>query len=81
MENRILKRKLTFVHHLFNLPKDSLASQVALLQDRFSLPWLISEMKEVIKALELPDMKKVSKIQWRNIVNKMIKEKNKKRLG
>ena len=51
------------------------------MQDRFSLPELISEMKEVIKALELPHMKKVSKIQWRNIVNKMIKEKNKKRLG
>ena len=77
MENRVLKRKLTFVHHLFNLSEDSLANQVAILQDRLSLPGLISEMKEVIKDLELPDMKKVTKIQWKNLVNRKIKEKNK----
>ena len=58
MENRILKRKLTFVHHLTNLPEDSLACQVATLQDKFSLPGLIAEMKNILCELDMPDMKK-----------------------
>ena len=77
MENRILKRKLTFVHHLANLPEDSLAWQVATLQVKFSLPGLMTEMKEVLSEMEMPDMRKTSKSIWKNIVNKKMTEKNK----
>ena len=42
MGNRILKRKLIFVHHLFNLPETSLANQCAIMQEEMALPGLIS---------------------------------------
>ena len=42
MGNRILKRKLIFVHHLFNLPETSLANQCARMQEEMALPGLIS---------------------------------------
>ena len=77
MENRILKRKLTFAHHLTNLPEESLAWQVAALQDKFSLPGLMTEIKEVLSELDMPDMKKTPKFVWKNIVNQKMKEKNK----
>ena len=77
MENRVLKKKLILVHHLMNLPEDSLAHECAIMQERFSYPGLISEMKEVMKGLDLPDMKGVSKDHWKNLVKRLMKEKNK----
>ena len=65
MENRILKRKLLFVHHLVNLTEDSLAYQCAMVQDKLSLPGLISETKDIIKEMELPDIQSVTKLQWK----------------
>ena len=66
-----------FVHHLFNLTDDSLAYQCAMVQDKLSLPGLISETKEIISELQLPDMQSVTKIQWRNMVHKKLLVKNK----
>ena len=40
MENRVIKQKLLLVHHLVNLPEDSLAKQVAEVQDKLNLPGL-----------------------------------------
>jgi hypothetical protein len=77
MGNRIMKRKLIFVHHLFNLPETSLANQCAIMQEEMSLPGLISEIKEVLAELDLPNMKSLSKLQWKNLVNKKILKKNK----
>ena len=77
MANRVLKRKLIFVHHLMNLPEDSLANECAIIQERLSFPGLISEMKDFLKGLDLPDMREVSKDQWKTHVNKLIREKNK----
>jgi hypothetical protein len=77
MGNRILKRKLIFVHHLFNLPERSLANHCAIMQEEMSLPGRIIEIKEVLAELDLPNMKSVSKPQWKNLVNKMILKKNK----
>ena len=74
---RVVKRKLIFVHHLMNLPEDSLAHECAIIQERLSFPGLISEMKYFLKGLDLPDMREVSKDQWKTHVNKLIREKNK----
>ena len=71
----MLKRKLLFIHHLINVEEDSLAHQCALVQDKLSLPGLISEMKEAIKELDLPNMKNVPRNQWKSLVNKKMKEK------
>ena len=78
MENRVIKQKLLLVHHLVNLPEDSLAKQVAEVQDKLNLPGLISEMKEIIKHLELPNVESVSKMQWKSKVNESMINKNKK---
>ena len=59
MKNRIIKRKLTFVQHLFSLPEDSLAHQCAVMQDNLSFPGLVEEVKGIVSELELPDMKGV----------------------
>ena len=77
MENRILKRKLLFVHHLVNLTEDSLAYQCAMVQDKLSLPGLISETKDIIKEMELPDIQSVTKLQWKNLVQQKLLIKNK----
>ena len=37
-------------------------------------------MKDILSELDMPDMKKTSKILWKNLVNKKIKEKNKTEL-
>ena len=63
-----------------NLPEDSLAHECAVIQERFSFPGLITEMKEVLKELDLPDMKSVSKDQWKSLVYRIMKEKNKQDL-
>lgn len=64
--------------YLVNPPEDSLAKQVAEVQDKLNLPGLISEMKEIIKHLELPNVESVSKIQWKSQVNKSMINKNRK---
>ena len=64
---------MLLVHHLVNLPEDSLAKQVAEVQDKLNLPGLISEMKEIIKHLELPNVESVSKMQWKSKVNESMK--------
>ena len=47
------------------------------LQDEFSLPGLITEIKNILSKLDMPDMKKTSKMLWKNLVIKKMKEKNK----
>ena len=45
-------------------------------QKEMSLPGLIIEVEEVMAKLDFPDMKSVSKLQWKNLVNKDILKKN-----
>ena len=77
MENRILKRKLLLYYHLIHLPQDSLAWEIAQIQDELHLPGLIQECKENIDHLKLPEAKKCSKFQWKNAVKKKMMEINK----
>ena len=77
MENRILKSKLLLYHHLTHLPHDSLAWEIAQIQNELHLPGLIQECKENIEELKLPEAEVCSKFQWKNTIKKKIKEKNK----
>ena len=76
MEHRIAKKKLILFHHLTNPPMHSLAAEVASEQATLSYPGLVMECTNLITNYNLPDFKKLSKKQWKNIVNKKIKEKN-----
>lgn len=77
MTNRIIKKKLIFYHHLTHLSEDSLAWQVGQIQLKLDLPGLLQECKELETELSLPDTLKCTKNQWKNIVNKKVREKNK----
>ena len=63
MENRIIKKKLNFFHHLLHLPQDCLAWEVAQLQAKLSLPGLVEERTTLIKMMELPDPGSCTKLQ------------------
>ena len=75
MINRIIKKKLLFFHHLLHLPNDSLAWEVAQIQMNLGLPGLMEECLSLTKELDLPKAENCSKSQWKNIVNKKVKEK------
>ena len=48
MENRIMKKKLLFIHHLETLPEDSLAHEVYVIQKQYDLPGLVKECKDFL---------------------------------
>ena len=79
MENRILQNKLLFYHHLLNLGEDALAHQVAIIQQKYGYPGLISECVKIADKLNLPDITngQYSKLQWKRLVKEKIQQKNK----
>ena len=77
MEHRIAKTKLLFYHHLINLPEGSLALEVANTQKTLSYPGLVEECHTLIDKYELPDVKYLSRIQWKKLVKAKVKEANK----
>ena len=80
MEHRIAQKKLLFYHHLINLPKNSLAYEVAATQVALSYPGLMMECLDLMEEYNLPDAKLSSKIQWKKIVKKAICDENEKSL-
>ena len=76
MEHRINKKKLMFYHHLVNLPEDTLASEIAKTQETLSYPGLVRECKTLIEEYDLPPISNMSKLEWKRIVNKTIKNRN-----
>ena len=77
MSNRILLRKLLFLHHLATLPETSLAKEVYDLQTQLNLPGLVSECHEFLRDQEFVAIHKYSKFQWKSKIKKIILEKNK----
>ena len=77
MENRIIKKKLLFYHHLLHLSQGSLAWQICQVQTKLALPGLVQECKELIKIMELPNVEHCSQLQLKQAVNKAMKTKNK----
>ena len=80
IELRILKRKVLFLHHLENLPEESLAKQVYNAQTRMCLPGIIHECSEFLAKFGLSDLKQFSKSQFKKVVTEKIKFLNKEKL-
>ena len=82
MENRIIKKKLTFYHHLINLPDEALAKQMMNVQLEHQFPGLVKECLNYLRELKLENvnLKNVSKTLWKKEVKKAIKIKNEKEL-
>ena len=77
MKNRILKKKLLFLHHIATLEEDSIAFQVYSVQKRLELPGLLQECLEFLVKFGIIDVNKYSSGQWKKLVEKNITQKNK----
>ena len=77
MSNRILLKKLLFLHHLATLPETSLAKEVYNLQTQLNLPGLVSECQEFLRDHELVDIQKFNKYQWKRKIKQIVLDKNK----
>ena len=80
MEYRVLEKKLNFLHHLHNLPVNSLASEVLAIQTKEGLPGIVEECQDFLAKYEIYNLKQFSKLQFKNFVRKKISELNKDKL-
>ena len=77
MQHRIALKKITFFHHLMNLPHNSLAYQVASSQARLGYPGLVAECEQIMETYQIKgNPVEFSKVHWKNICKKKIFEKN-----
>lgn len=80
LEMQIAKKKLLFLFHLIKLDEDTLANEILRVQISQHLPGLVSECRDLLKSLNLPNLldNKVSgnmnKLAWKRLVNKAINE-------
>ena len=73
MEHRIAIRKLSFYHHLRNLPHTALAFQISEIQSSLGLPGLIQECQELLMRYNLHDVTtEYSKNRWKSIVKRQV---------
>jgi hypothetical protein len=77
MKNRILQKKLLFLHHVATLPNDTLAREVYEVQAKLELPGLLKECKEFLVINGITNLSLYSKLQWKSFVIKKIKSMNK----
>ena len=80
MEVRIDRKKLLFYHHIWNLPDNSLAKVIAINQIKLNYPGLMTECKLLLVKYNLPEWENHTKLQWKKIVDKALKEYNKRTL-
>ena len=76
IKNQILKRQLMYFHKTFNKPDPNLAKQV--MEEQIKLPgktWLanlLSKMSNININHSIADLEKISKYQWKAIVDKAV---------
>ena len=66
-----------FYHHMINLPTDSLAFEITETQEKLSYPGLVKECNTLIEKYDLPDLKIMTRLQWKRAVTKKTLETNK----
>ena len=77
-ENYIIQKKLNFYHHLIHLPSMSVAKQVLNLQKQMNYPGLQKECDEFLSQMHINVRPiNVTKSHSKNIIKKVIHEKNK----
>ena len=77
MEFRILERKLIFLHHVATLPDTSIAKEIYNVQTQLNLPGLTQECHEFLVKFGIIHIQNYSKIQWKNLIKKKIRELDK----
>ena len=80
MEVRIDRKKLLFYHHIWNLPDNSLAKNIAVNQTKLNYPGLMTECKMLLVKYNLPEWENFTKLQWKKMVDTALKEYNKRTL-
>ena len=76
MSHRIAIRKLMFLHHLTNLPSNSLAYEVKQVQEKLAYPGLIKECNDLIECYGLPEPHGLSKNTWKCQVKRSVRIKS-----
>ena len=75
-EDIIAMKKLNLIHHIASLEDNSLAKEIFSVQNEMNLPGLVSECKEIIENLNLPNIieqdvrDQWSKQRWKAITKK-----------
>ena len=69
-----------FYHHLINLPENTLAFEVAQVQEILGYPGLVQEAKSLIERYGLPNPQPFTKNQWKTLTKKAISNENQKDL-
>ena len=77
MKNRILQKKLLLLHHIAKLPEDTLAKEIYNVQKKLNLPGLVEECNEFLMKSDVIHVENYSKLGWKNLVKKKMKEVNK----
>ena len=77
VENLLLQKKMNFLHHLANLPADSLAGEIFLVQEEREIG-IVKELKEHLHKMGNVNPKDVSKTVWKKKTKQYIEEKNRK---
>ena len=80
MEFRILQKKLLFLHHLANLPDNTLAKEVLCIQNKMGLPGIEQECSEFLSRFGMYDLCLYSKERFKKLVRGKIFELNREKL-
>ena len=78
MENRILLKKVLFVHHLATLPTDSLGYEFYLAQKQNSMkfPGVVVEVSQFLKEHNIANIELYNKFQYKRLMKQIIWGKN-----
>ena len=80
VDSYILQKKLLFIFHLANLPRNSLAFEVFTIQETESLGGLLSENEEHLEKLNFSSTRNMNKWQFRKLVKNYIVQRQKESL-
>ena len=70
----ILERKLNFFHHVSNLPEDSLAKEVLMIQREKNLPSVFKEIEDHLNKVGAEEVQFVSKTVWKKRIKRYVRE-------
>ena len=77
MKFRILQKKLLFLHHLLTLQNPALAKEILEVQIKLKLPGLYQECENFLVTNNITRVESFSKVQWKNLVKRKMKELHK----
>ena len=77
MRNRIIKKKLIFLHHIANLDRSSLAYKIYEVQVRLALPGLVEECQPFLVRFGITNLAGYTKLQWKKLINEKLAQVNK----